>query len=316
MRWVSLVPLAAADFGQPIVAYYSGISLDTVKAGGVNALSLAFFSPMAMSDPSCDFTDPDTPCVKPASGAGGQLGFKWAINVMTTAADDLAANSGAGASKGAVLFSFGGLTEGGAAWDEIFSTPTAASQFGKNAASLVAAATAAANGVVTVGIDLDVEGTSSELPHFGDFIAAFRKDASYEEVPLMLCSLSGLADPASVDNYKVGLLQQHGPTNKGVTWLNMMVNNVASSCTDMSKFWRDERLHFLPSSNLVFGMWGLNNVAWILKDPGCTDGSDPLFPWMKKNGAGFGIWQWWSGDPSPIKAVVDEVKQSAVLSIV
>ena len=90
---------------------------------------------------------------------------------------------------------------------------------------------------------------------------------------------------------QVNLLQRYGPAQQGITYLNMMVNNVASSCADMAAFWKAPGLHFLPQANKVLGVWGENLPAWILKNPGCTDGSDALFPWIKDNGVGIGIWQ-------------------------
>ena len=56
------------------------------------------------------------------------------------------------------------------------------------------------------------------------------------------------------------------------------------------------------------GIWGINNAVWIIKDPGCTSGPSPLFAWMKSNKVGFGVWQWWMGDPSPVNMVIDQVR--------
>ena len=33
----------------------------------------------------------------------------------------------------------------------------------------------------------------------------------------------------------------------------------------------------------------VNNAAWMLKNPGCTDGASPLFPWMHRQGVGFAM---------------------------
>ena len=29
---------------------------------------------------------------------------------------------------------------------------------------------------------------------------------------------------------------------------------------------------------------------------------------MKSNGVGFGVWQWWMGDPSPVNLVINQVR--------
>jgi len=89
----------------------------------------------------------------------------------------------------------------------------------------------------------------------------------------------------------------------------MMVNNQDASCSDMSVFWRDPGLDFLPAGNKVCGIWGENNAAWIIHDPGCTSGTNPLFPWMKANGVGVGIWEWWSGSTSAVTSVLSQVRQ-------
>ena len=60
---------------QLLLAYYSGVGEATVGTGGLNALSLAFFSPSPMVNGKCDFATNATPCIRPAAGAGSQLGL-------------------------------------------------------------------------------------------------------------------------------------------------------------------------------------------------------------------------------------------------
>lgn len=282
-----------------------------MQQGGVNALSLAFFAPGPMgAQTSCDFGDLDTPCLRPASGAGSSEGLKWALETINTSAPGLSKNTApiAGAVP-TVFFSFGGMSEGGGAWDNIFGSDSKAALFGKNAAALVMAASAATGGRARIGIDLDIEGTATTLPSIGAFVAAFRADAAFNEYPLMMCTLSGIADPSSSDHFKLTIMESHGPAKGGINYLNLMVDNQAATCERMSAFWRDERLSaVVPLSAQLLGMWGINNAGWILKDPGCTDGDDPLFPWMKSNSVGFGIWQWWMGDPSPVASVISKVR--------
>jgi len=292
-------------FGQLILAYYSGIGIDTVGSGGLNALSLAFFSPSAMLS-SCNFNDAMTPCLRPAAGAGPSLGLAWTLSTINASAPLLARNA---RGKPTIFISFGGQSEGGAAWDQIFSSSSNAGTFGQNCAKLVQAVYTTSGQKAYIGIDLDIEGTQSQLSNFPAFIQAFRGTASSNTYPLMLDSLSGLADTGSGDHYKVGIMQKNGPSSGGINFLNMMVNNVQSSCDDMKKFWLDPALDFIPPQSKVLGFWGENLAAWILKNPGCTDGSSPLFPWMKKNGAGMGIWQWWIGATSDITAVINQVHQ-------
>jgi hypothetical protein len=298
-----------SQYGQLILAYYSGVGIETVGSGGVNALSLAFFFFGAMLSSSCNFNDPNTFCVKPAVGAGPFLGLSWALFTINTAAPFFAGNTAfIRGRKPTIFFSFGGQSEGGAAWDQIFNSASSAQLFGQNCAHLVQAAYTASGQKAFIGIDLDIEGTQSQLPNFPAFVQAFRSQASPNGYPLMLDSLSGLASSGSSDHYKVALMQKYGPPS-GVNFLNMMVNNVQSSCDDMKKFWLDPALNFIPGQNKILGFWGINLSAWILKNPGCTDGTSPLFPWMKSNGAGMGIWQWWSGSPSDITAVINQVRQ-------
>lgn len=80
-------------------------------------------------------------------------------------------------------------------------------QFGANAAALSAAVSASTGGIATIGIDLDIEATTSALPEFGSFVASLRAVSSNESVPLQLCVLSGIAQPANPDHFKLALLQ-------------------------------------------------------------------------------------------------------------
>lgn len=106
-----------------------------------------------------------------------------------------------------VFISFGGANEGGAPWDALFASDTLASQFGRNAAALATAVTAATGGVAVIGIDLDIEDTTTVLPAFGSLVSALRTAAPNTSVPLQLCVLSGLAQPSNPDHFKLGLLQ-------------------------------------------------------------------------------------------------------------
>ena len=67
---------------QLLLAYYSGVGEATVGTGGLNALSLAFFSPSPMFKGTCNFATNTTPCIRPASGAGSQLGLAWIIETI------------------------------------------------------------------------------------------------------------------------------------------------------------------------------------------------------------------------------------------
>jgi len=296
----------ANPFGQVILAYYSGVGIDTVGSGGLNSISLSFFFPGAMAVPSCDFNNPQTPCVRPAAGAGPSLGLSWAMQTISTAAPMLQRNS---RTKPIIFFAFGGQSEGGSAWDQIFGQESTASNFGQNCAGLVRAVANAIGNSAFIGIDLDIEGMNTKLPFFGKFITSFRSLAGADSYPLLLDSLSGLSNPSSSDHFKVDLMKNMGPQQGGITFLNMMVNNVQASCATMSAFWRDPNLDFIPPGNKVLGFWGENLSAWILKNPGCTDGSNPLYPWMKSNGVGIGIWQWWIGPTNDITAVINQIKQ-------
>lgn len=52
----------AGAYSQQLGAYYSGLGMDTLGAGGVNCLFLAFFDPSKMTAADCNFSDPQTPC--------------------------------------------------------------------------------------------------------------------------------------------------------------------------------------------------------------------------------------------------------------
>lgn len=153
-------------------------------AANINALSLAFFSPSAMLDDSCSFADlSNAPCVKAAAGAGSSVGMQWILDTITATAAGLSKNTAPKRGEDPTIFiSFGGLSEGGAGWDEAFSSASSAETFGNNLAALAVAVAAATNNVAKVGIDLDVEGMETELPYFGTFISAFRADAPYLQV--------------------------------------------------------------------------------------------------------------------------------------
>ena len=308
----------SANYSQLILAYFTGVALDTAAQGaaGINALSLAFFSPAAMLSANCTFvTTSESPCLQPASGAGGQLGLPWVVSTINAAARGLAAH--AQGARPTIFISFGGQTDGGAGWDRALGSDAAtAATFGANAAALVRAVSASVGGVVHVGVDLDAEGAKAGLVHLPTFLQAFRAAAPFEEHPVMLCTLSGLADPGSEDHFKLALVEQCGPATKGLNYLNMMVNNVDSSCDTMAAFWRDPALDFLPPSAKVLGCWGINNAAWMLHGPGCAAADDGelaggLFPWAREHGAGLGVWEWWSGDTTPLGKVVEQVAQMA-----
>jgi len=246
-------PTPSQGYGQLFTAYYSGIGEPDLPKGAVNSLSLAFFAPDRLAEPGCTFTNTST-CLQPAAGAGSSVGQKWAIEIIRNAAPILSKNtSPRRGGKPSFFFSFGGLSEGGAAWDTIFGSAEKAATFGTNAAKLVQTINSITGGVAHIGIDLDIEGATSSLPEFGSFLAAFRAGAAYDEHPLMLCTLSGLMFWDNDDHYKLGLLEKHGPAAKGVNFVNFMVDNIATSCEDMSSFWRNETVAFLPPSSRVLG---------------------------------------------------------------
>lgn len=205
--------------------------------------------------------------------------------------------------------SFGGATCGGKPWDTIFGSAAAAANFGANAAALVNALSAAASGVV-FGVDLDVEGTATGLPFAGAAVAAFRAGAPFSAFPLQLCALSGLADPASSDHFKVALLQSAGPAQFGISYLNLMVDNVDVPCSAYLGWWNASGLAFLPPYSRVGGCWGEIYPSFVLHPPGCTDGATPLFPVMRA-GMGLAIWELWSGPTDALAAVVAAIKAPA-----
>ena len=184
-------------------------------------MALAFFAPGPLSNSGCAFTNGSS-CLQPASGAGSSVGQKWAIELIKTAAPTLSKNtSPRKGGKPTFFFSFGGLSEGGAAWEAIFGSSERAATFGTNAAKLVKTMNDLTGNVAYIGVDLDIEGAKS-LPEFGSFIAAFRKDAAFSEHPLMICSLSGLVFWDNDDHYKVNVLKKFGPNAGGVNFVNMV----------------------------------------------------------------------------------------------
>lgn len=276
--------------------------------GAVNSLALAFFAPDRLAEDGCTFDNNSTSCLQPAAGAGTSVGQKWAIEIIQSAAPILSQNTAPQrGDKPTIFFSFGGLDEGGAAWDNIFGSHNKAATFGKNTAKLVKTISEITGHVAYIGVDLDIEGASA-LPEFASFITAFRKDAPSDKHPLMMCTLSGLMFWDNDDHFKLDLLQKHGPKTGGINFVNMMVDNIAASCANMSAFWRNKTLDFLPPSSRVLGIWGINNAAWIIQNPGCTSGQSPLYKWMKSNHVGFGVWQWWLGNPSPVNAVISQAR--------
>jgi len=299
-----------AQFGQLLLAYYSGIGADTLGSGGVNAISLAFFDPTPLgSSGSCDFTNPNTPCIQPASGSGSGKTLGWALNIFNQTTKALSGNTAPKrGGKPSIFFSFGGQSQGGACWDSLFGSSSLATTFGQNAGKLVTTVYKLIGQSAYVGFDLDVEGTSTTLPYISTFVKAFRSVAAYDTYPLQLCSLSGLASSSSSDHFKVAIMQQNGPSQNGINFLNMMVANVDESCTSMAAYWLDPALSFLPPANKIFGVWGELYPSWVLHGPGCTNGSNPLFPYMKQNGIGIGIWQWWSGTTSDITGLINQVR--------
>lgn len=301
-----------AQFGQLLLAYYSGIGADTLGSGGVSAIALAFFDPTPLGNTgNCDFTNPTTPCLQPASGSGSGKNLGWALNIFNTTTAALSGNTAPRrGGKPTIYFSFGGASQGGACWDSLLSSASTATTFGQNAAKLVTTVYKLIGETAYVGFDLDVEGTSTTLPYISTFVKTFRATAPYSTFPLQLCSLSGLASPQSDDHFKVAIMQQNGPAQSGINFLNMMVANVDESCTSMVAYWLDPALNFLPPANKIFGVWGELYPTWVLHGPGCTDGSNPLFPYMKQNQIGIGIWQWWSGSTSDITALINQVRSS------
>jgi hypothetical protein len=306
----ALVVCARAQFGQLLMAYYSGIGADTLGAGGINAIALAFFDPTPLgSSSNCDFTNPTTPCLQPASGSGSGKNLGWALDIFNATTSALSANtSPKKGGKPTIYFSFGGASQGGACWDSLFGSASTATTFGQNAAKLVTTVYKLVGQSAYVGFDLDVEGTSTTLPYITTFVKTFRSAAPYDTFPLQLCSLSSLANSGSSDHFKVGIMQSVGPAQSGINFLNMMVANIDESCANMTVYWLDPALNFLPPANKIFGIWGELYPSWVLHGPGCTDGSNPLFPYMRQNEIGIGIWQWWSGTTSDVAALINQIR--------
>eukprot|EP00042_Codosiga_hollandica_P044254 m.432075 g.432075 ORF g.432075 m.432075 type:complete len:306 (-) comp56746_c0_seq5:4260-5177(-) len=293
------VLLGNASGLQVLSAYYSGVGLSSLtQSVGLNTLALAFFNPGPMAQHPCTFT-PTTPCVVPASGAGPDLSLAW-IHETVNSSYALLQNP-----SPLYFVSFGGESQGGAVWDQIFGDATSAKIFGENAAALVQALTDA-HPSVSFGIDLDIEETSTNLTHIGAFISAFRAVANFDDVPLQMCALSGFMFNSSGDYYKLAILQEHGPAQGGISHVNMMVDNVYEPCSFFTTLWNASVISFLPPHSRVGGCWGLTNPSWILQNPGCT-GDGGLFPWMAANSVGLGIWEWWVGDPTPIQQVLSQI---------
>jgi hypothetical protein len=291
---------------QLLMAYYSGEGADTVGTGGLNALALAFFSPAALAAQPC--VPPDFACLQPASGSGGAKTLAWVGQTINLTAAALAGNVAPSQGAGPLyLLSFGGASEGGAAWDALLAAPQSAARFGSNAAALVAAL-AAAFPACSFGIDLDIEGTTTALPHMGDLVAAYRAGAPFAQHPLQLCALSGLADPGSIDHFKLVMMQSLGPAQGGLSHLNMMVDNVDEPCSFYAGLWNASALAFLAPSARVAGVWGEIYPTWVLHEPGCTSGASALFPWMRQQGVGVGVWQWWVGGVADVAAVIAAVR--------
>jgi len=231
------------------------------------------------------------------------------LNIFNQTASALSGNtSPKRGGKPTVFFSFGGQSQGGACWDSLFGSAATATTFGQNAAKLVTTVYSTINQAAYVGFDLDVEGTTTTLPNIASFVKAFRATAPYGTFPLQLCALSGLASSGSSDHFKVAIMQQVGPAQNGINFLNMMVANEDESCTNMTTYWRDPALNFLPPANKILGVWGELIPSWVLHAPGCTDGSNPLFPWIIQNGVGIGIWQWWTGATTEITALINQIR--------
>ena len=197
-------------------------------------------------------------------------------------------------SKPTVFVSFGGATEGGDGWDDVFNDQQKAVQFGQNAGHLLTSiqnATQSSNPAY-IGLDLDMEGQTTTFPYFKDFVDAFRAIAPQSQHPLMMCSYSGLADPGNNDHTKLALMQNYGPAYGGIDFINLMVDKAggtAGSCDVYGGYWRDQALDVIPNSARVVGVWGLQAPTNRMDDPGCDD----LFGWIKQNGIGLGIWEWW-----------------------
>jgi hypothetical protein len=300
---LALVATATSQ-SQLLGAYYSGLGEDTVGQGGLNTLSLCFFDPLALAMGSnCNFNDPTTPCVAPASGGGTQT-LQWIWNVISATRAALSANtSPTRGGRPTYFVSFGGANEGGQAWDKIFASDATAASMGANAAQL-ALALSQRFGNISVGIDLDIEDTTTTLPTFGAFVSAFRAKAPVSQAYLQICTLSSFANASSPDHFKVELLQRFGPAQGGVTHVNMMVDNHDASCEEMMGFWRAPGLSFLPDSSKICGMWGELFPSWILHNPGC----DALFSWMRATRAGLGVWEWWSGPVDGVASVLSQVR--------
>ena len=103
----------------------------------------------------------------------------------------------------------------------------------------------------------------------------------------------------------MGILASLGPTQRGFSHVNMMVDNQDEPCEFYQGLWNASALSFLPLTSRVGGVWGEIYPTWVLHDPGCSE----LFPFMRAGGMGVGIWEWWVGESKEVAAVVAAVKQ-------
>ena len=293
----------------------------------MNSLALAFFDPAQFAGSGCDFTSDSSPCLARAAGAGNQVSLKWAKATITSTADALKKNLTPGMKKPIYFISFGGQAAAGSGWDIVFNDAAKATNFGTNAAALVKQIETDTKGVATIGIDLDTEGVT-EMKNFEALVKAFRADAPFDKYPLMMCAFSSLQCSTSPEYFKSDLFNKYGPNGtqiKGLNFLNMMVDNHDRSCDYMSQYWIkcpspcDSKTatstcypnfdNAVPYANRLFGVWGINQPGWLIHDPGCSGSSGKMFEFWKKNGVGMGLWEWWIGDPSPLKAFAEKIKQ-------
>jgi hypothetical protein len=143
---------------------YTGVSPETVGAGGLNSLALGYFDVASMAG-ACAVSATSAPCLAPVAAGGGSSSLAFVQSTVAATQAQLAANIAAGGRGGAPLYllSFGGAAQGGAAWDALLGNAAAAAAFGANAAAVVSALAAAFPGAA-FGVDLNVQGTSSALP--------------------------------------------------------------------------------------------------------------------------------------------------------
>ena len=277
----------------------------------MNALAFAFFAPAPLANINCDFTDDDSPCIKPAQKAPQQNTLNWVKTTITNTVASLKNNLSPSMKKPIYFISFGGSAEGGTGWDSVFNDVTKATRFGTNAATLVKQIEKDTKGVATIGIDLDAEGIA-QMAQFGAFAEAFRKGAAFDTYPLMLCAFSDMMSDINPDNFKSDIIRNYGPKGtrlKAINFLNMMVDDNLSTCSFMAQFWINTSLDNLISpANRIFDIWGINQQLQPIQNPGC-DGPNGLFNLWKSNGAGIGVWQWSAGNTTPLQNIVAKIKQ-------